>query len=224
MALILLDLETAPLENAAEFVDLHDLKAPSNYKDQAKIDAYLEDARAKALDTCALDPDLCRIVVVGTWRVDEAEARVDLATDGEMEAGLLREFWPQVGPRDVLVTFNGVEFDLRVLLRRSLYLGVHTPNIEVTKYRHRQVADVYAELTHDGDLARRFNGHRHTQDWYAKRFGYVEPDGPDISGADVPQAIGAGQWEAVREHCRRDLLRLRFLADRIGLFSADEVF
>jgi hypothetical protein len=219
MARTLLDIETAPLENAADFIDFSDIKAPANYKDPAKIEAYIEEAKARALDNCSLDPDLCRVVVLGCWRDDWAEPVVDMATDDEAECAMLSRFWHWVNGSDLLITYNGVAFDVPVLMRRSLYLGVSAPALDVGKYRHGRIEDLMLRLSFDGALKYR------SQDWYLRRFGYVEPDPtPDISGAEVAQHVAAGDLEPVREHCRRDMYRLRFLAERLGVLAVEEVF
>ena len=58
---IIIDLETAALDDAASYLDLAEIKAPANYKDEAKIAAYVEAAKAEALNKAALDFDLARI-------------------------------------------------------------------------------------------------------------------------------------------------------------------
>ena len=44
---IILDIATSSLPNAAEFIDVDSIQAPSNWKDPAKIDAYKAEAKAK---------------------------------------------------------------------------------------------------------------------------------------------------------------------------------
>ena len=60
---VVLDLETVAVSEAAEYLDT--IEAPSNYKDPAKIDAYLDAKRKDLLAKAALDIDLARIVAIG---------------------------------------------------------------------------------------------------------------------------------------------------------------
>ena len=60
MGPLILDCECVGIETASDF--LEPIEAPSNYKDPAKIESYIAEATAKAVERCGLDPDLCRIV------------------------------------------------------------------------------------------------------------------------------------------------------------------
>lgn len=82
---LVFDLETVAREDAADF--LEPPCAPANYKDPDKIAAFIADATAKRLDKCALDPDLNRIVAIGT-----PEGVVLAKTELE-EIDALRYFW-----------------------------------------------------------------------------------------------------------------------------------
>ena len=71
---IIIDIETAALDDAASYLDLAEIKAPANYKDEAKIAAYVEAAKAEALNKAALDFDLARITAIGI-KVDDGPHR-----------------------------------------------------------------------------------------------------------------------------------------------------
>ena len=124
------DIESAALAEAADYIVPP--KPRANLKDPAKITADLADKTAALLERAALDPDLCRIVAVG-WECDGwTESAV--CEDAAQERELLERFWTQ--SRGVtLVGFNCLGFDLPVLLRRSLYLGVRAPMFSLNKYR-----------------------------------------------------------------------------------------
>ncbi len=131
------DIETAPLADAEAYLPTPTPRA--NLRDPAKIEADLADKAAAALDKAALDPDLCRIVAAG-WECDGMVESAVCREPGE-ERRLLERFW-RVSRGMTLVGFNCLSFDLPVLLRRSLYLGVHAPHVPLNKYRPGRVVDL----------------------------------------------------------------------------------
>lgn len=207
---LVFDIETAPIPNAAEYVE--EPSAPANYKDPEKIAAYIADAKANAIGKCALDPDLARIVAIG-WRLEfEGDVRVALCQTIGQEYDALQRFWNDVREYVGLVGFHCLSFDLPVLLRRSLYLNVAAPDIALDKYRHPRVTDLQQVLS--------FNGtHKyHSLAFYAKRFGF-DTDVPDaIDGASIPALVEAGDWDAVKAHVTADVTRTAMLAARLGYF------
>lgn len=209
-ARMIFDIETAPLLDAGDYLEKPD--APANYKDPAKIDAYIAEKHAENLERCGLDVDLCRIVAVGVMAEGDAP-EVEFAADEPDERVLLREFWRRVGQRH-LVGFNCLAFDLPVLLRRSLYLGVLAPTIVIDKYRHPNVTDLMRVLDFNGAIKAR------SLSFYCKRLGIVGQD--EMTGADVAQAVAEGRWAAVAAHCRADVEKTAMLASRLGVFRPVE--
>ena len=144
------DIETAPLADAAVY--LPPPKPRANLKDPAKIEADLAEKTAALLEKAALDPDLCRIVAAG-WDCD-GQAESAVCEDAAHERDLLDRFWKQsVGA--TLVGFNCLSFDLPVLLRRSLYLGVRAPLFSLNKYRPGSIVDLMQRLAYQGTLTYR---------------------------------------------------------------------
>lgn len=204
---LVFDIETAPLDEAAAFVE--PATAPATYKDPASIAAYVAAAEAKAISKCALDPDLCRIVAIGWWAETEPEPVV-LTADTDAEADMLDRFWQAAHGRQ-LVGFNCLGFDLPVLSRRSLYLGVEQPALQIDRYRHPQVDDLQLVLSFNGTFK------LHGLSFYAARFGLEVPDA--LTGADIGQAVAEGRWDDIRQHCRADVQKTALVAARCGYFS-----
>jgi hypothetical protein len=205
---VVFDIETAPIDDAVDY--LEPASAPANYKDPEKIAAYVAEAQQKALDKAALDLDLCRIVAIGFHLgFTDAEPAVFLGQDEAEERRSLELFWQTVGDRPLL-GFNCLSFDIPVLLRRSLYLGVQARPFLLGKYKHPGIVDVMQHLSFDGLLPSR------SLRFYVKRFGLDVP-ADDTSGADIGRIVAAGDWAAVAHHCRVDVFQTRALAKRIGL-------
>ena len=115
-----------------------------------------------------------------------------------------------------LVGFNCLSFDLPVLLRRSLYLGVHAPHVPLNKYRPGRVVDLMQLLAYQGTVTYRSLG------FYCRRFGISVPD--EVTGADVAALVAAGEWRQVRDHVRADVAKTAQLAGRIGVISRVDAF
>lgn len=203
---IILDVEAVAIDGAGAY--LEPVEAPANYKDPAKIEQFKAEKQLELLNRCALDPDLARIVVLGTSQAGQDEAQV-LLTDAE-EAAALDAFWDRLRPYPYprIVGYNILGYDLLLMMRRSLYLGVKVPPLSVGKYRHPDIDDLMLMLSFDGAL--KFRGLA----FYAKRFGLELPEG---SGKDVAGLMADGNTDAIVAHCLSDLRVTRQLAERLGV-------
>ena len=208
---LVLDIATAPLEDAGDYLT-DPIEAPANYKDEAKIAAYIANARQAKLDKAALDPDLCRISGVAWAWVPEVPAgdpvvQVRLAQHLS-ESEILRELREIMGVSTVLVGFNSRAFDWRVLMRRALYLSVKFPRINVDRYRSTHV-DLFDVLSDKG------TGTAHSLQFYVKRFGWTDLTKP-LEGAAEAQVYQSGDWDNLALSLRHDVLAAYRLFEKIG--------
>jgi hypothetical protein len=212
MSALIVDIECCGIDTASDY--LEPVEAPSNYKDTAKIEAYIKEAMAKAIDRCALDPDLCRIVALGAGEV-EGHDTVLICRDEETEAAALEALGKRItnaaGVARTIVSFNGFGYDLPVLMRRAQYLGVNFPVLNIDKYRSPHI-DLMQRLSFNGAIK------PHGLRFYASRFGMVVND--PSTGADIAALVKAGDWKAVEEHCLADLAQTRFLAQKLRLIPS----
>ena len=200
------DIETVPLADAETYVEPP--KPRANLKDPVKIAADVAEKTTALLDRAALDPDLCQVVAVG-WECDGV-AESAVAEDAAQERGLLERFW-RVSRGATLVGFNCLGFDLPVLLRRSLYLGVPAPWFVLNKYRPSAIVDLMQRLAYQGTLTYRSLG------FYCRRFGIAVPD--PVTGGDVGRLVAAGEWRQVHDHVRADVAKTLALARRVGVID-----
>jgi predicted PolB exonuclease-like 3'-5' exonuclease len=216
MRYIILDLESHAIPDAATYLT-EPVEAPSNYTKPEAIAAYVAKAKQAQLDKAALDIDLARIVCLGVNHVTDTMVDTNIMKDETQERTMLGAFfgaffssnntadWP------VLVTFNGLGFDLPLLLRRALYLGVKAPNIQIDKFKHPHVIDLMALLNY-GDKNR-----SHSLSFYCQRFGIQVDD--ENSGKDIAALIAADNWHAVECHCASDVQATYALAKRLGVIG-----
>lgn len=210
---VIFDVECGPILGARDYIEAP--AAPGNYKDVDKIAAYIEEKHRELVDRAALDPDLTRIVCIA-WMIDSDRAPTSIiAKDEDEERALLKAFWDVVGngpDMATLVGFGILTYDMRVLMRRSLYLNVKPANVLIERYKHPGVIDLMDELSFHG--AERF----HSLRFYCQRFG-LGPFDDDITGAGVGTCIAVGDWDSVERHCRIDVLKELALAKRIGVLQ-----
>jgi predicted PolB exonuclease-like 3'-5' exonuclease len=203
------DCETAPMPGCADYLT-DPIEAPANYKDPLKIAAYIEEKRQKQIADAGLDLDLCEVVALAIQFPDECYCQTrESWTEGDILDGFWRFVRTIQREGGNLVGFNCLAFDLPVLLRRSLYLGVPVPNLQIDRYRHDGIVDVAHELTFGGRMTWR------SLAFYAKRFGIPHDD--SVKGEDIQGLVQAKDWAKVEAHCRSDVASTAALAARIGL-------
>lgn len=209
-----LDVETCPMPDCAQYLT-DPIDAPSNYKDPAKIAAYIEEKRAKQIAEAGLDLDLCEVVAIGMAFPDATYAQTRATTS---EEDMLRGLWRFVRHTQeqggTLVGFNCLAFDWPVLLRRSLYLGIPAPHLQIDKYRHDGIVDIAHELTFGGRMTWR------SLAFYCKRFGIPFDD--SVDGSQIAQLVADGRWDLIEAHVRADVTGTVALAQRIGLVCVPE--
>jgi len=211
---LIVDVETVAIKDVETY--LEPVSAPSNYKDAEKIKAYILEETQRQAAKAALDIDLARIVCLG-WQLGE-ESGHWIIKDEIAEQTILAEFWRQFWPvyvpgHTIAVTFNGLNYDLPLLLRRSLYLGVPAPKLQLERFKHADAIDLMQILSMDGRL--RLHGLR----FYCQRFGIPVDD--ESVGADIAGLVAAGDWAAVEKHCTADVAATHALAVRMGVLKGE---
>src|SRR5688572_18560254 len=124
------------------------VKPAANLKDPVKIAESIAERQAKQADEFGLDPDCNCVVAIGWHVVGHAEPQCEVMSNELEEREHLKAFWNvyrQYG--DVrLVTFNGFKFDLPVIMRRSMYLDVPYPILNLDRYRSEHI-DLWQRLS-----------------------------------------------------------------------------
>lgn len=202
---LVLDIETRTSvgDEMREYLEVK-ISAPSNYRDEAKIRAYIDEKRAAIYERAALSPLTAEVAVVGlAWRAQGATAwgcEVLDARDGETALLIqLDERMTRLDPRRI-ITYNGQRFDLAFLAARYAIrdLACH-PWPSGRDFRH---VDLFRVLGEQGSL-----------DQWAIAIGMPTKK---IPSAEMPALIAAGDWDAVREHCLADVRVTAALYERVA--------
>lgn len=140
---------------------------------------------------------------------DEAEERVGLASFASLVHH--QRTANMVVADTKLVTFNGIGFDVPVLLTRCRLLGVNPPAFDLRKYGSRDIVDVYADLSFNGEGGQAVMSR--SQRALLARFGI--PTADTTSGSDVAEMAARGDYEAIAAHCQADIDGLKALYQRV---------
>lgn len=215
MTFTVIDIETAPQTVALRAPYPHDERpCPSNYKDPEKIAAwYIRDEaewRANRAKECALSPRLGRVVAVGVYH---GTGSVQVELTEENECVLIERALTEIGTAlqgNMLVTFNGLTFDLPFLHVRAAINGqriAYDPGRVLRRYAQFPHADIRAILT---NWDQRTTGTLH--EWCAA---FSIPVHDETTGADIGAMVDAGDVEGIRAHCASDLGLTHQLAHKL---------
>jgi uncharacterized protein YprB with RNaseH-like and TPR domain len=205
-----LDIETIAHPDAGQW--LEPVEPDARLKDPVKREESIREKTAARDEKLALDPDCCRIVALGYVDVGSNDPTVYVMKDEAEERAQLTAFWASYRQHETkLVTFYGHSFDVPVMMRRSLYLGVKYPPINLDRFRTPHL-DVHHILTERGALKS-----AHSLKFYQKRLGLPTLD--KVDGADIAKLVAAGDWQAVHDHCLSDVGLTHALANKLGLIE-----
>ena len=207
---IILDLETAGLPNAADF--LEPVTPDGRLTDPKKIEWDIKAKEQARLEKLGLDWNVGRIVALGYW-TEETGIKTFTCENESEEESVIRTFWLECKYRTI-VGFCLKQFDLRFLVQRSRYLGIAHPILDFSKYSRKGIDDLYLDLTF-GDGTYDQGAMRRTLKAFCKRFGIPCTDA--VEGKDVPALVEKGDWEAVAAHCRADVEMTLALAVKLGV-------
>jgi len=228
LSFIVIDVETVYTEahkTAVLAEPCPEFKAPSNYKDEAKIAESIakqkgewEAGREQRIAQGALDPRTGRILCFGAQSIGPLGTHgvTNPAKDEAREVELLREFWQLIAENTgTVVTFNGT-FDLRFLLLRSIIQNVKpslAPHAIASWFRR------YSTLSHFDCRAVLNNWDSREAgtlgDW-CKAFGIKHDD--SVKGSDIYALYVKGDFNAITTHCRSDVGATVQLYSRIAPF------
>lgn len=168
--MLVLDIETYKDLSDVNYTNwkLSNISAPSNYKDPSVIERYVTEQKSKESDKFALSPLTGKIILIGLltdkvpplnendfskYLIDNKEVYY-IGITGE-ERHILTTFWKLFawfGINDsILVTYNGKEFDLPFIIKRTLIVNAEIDstmkridmNNYLMKYKNTPHLDLY---------------------------------------------------------------------------------
>jgi hypothetical protein len=159
----------------------------------------------------ATNPAMCRIVsIAAAIGQGDIVCHVVGEWSDRNEVDLLEWFWELANACAPFVTWNGNNFDLRVILFRSILLGVNpTRTIDLSRYRQDSLD--LQEVFYRGQVPPKGRG----QKWVAKVLGIPIPaDGVD--GSQVEAMWREGRHAELAEYNKSDVWCLRELHGKLS--------
>jgi hypothetical protein len=236
---IYIDIETIPGQSQAVLEAIREdaaiekaaIRAPSNYKDQAKIDEYIASKRAE-IDASsderwrktALDGAYGQIVVAAI-AIDDATP-VAFYRDNYVfaEREILRDLFAALDgannlTRPTFIGHNLVGFDLRFIFQRAVINNVIPPAMIPFNARP------WDETVFDTMTAWAGVGNRVSLDKLCGAFGLPKKGseiGEEIDGSKVWDYVRSGRIADVAEYCKADVERTRALHRRMTFADISE--
>ena len=174
------------------------IEPDSRLKDPKKIEENVKKKEIDRNSKLGLDPATARICCFG-WHVDGKTDSIMLQEEsGDAEKMLLNGAWKVLVEGDHFVTFNGNNFDIPVLLMRSLVNRVKPAiNISTKKYTIINHTDVRAVLSRWDNYA------KGTLDFYSRLLLGETPKG-DFDGSQVQDMWDMQLFDDIAEYCQKD--------------------
>jgi DNA polymerase elongation subunit (family B) len=169
----------------------------------------------QAIRYTSLYPLTAKCIAIGIYVIDKGKSFVYYESEnteewssedklvkykGVSEEEMLKSFWKIIDLTDLVVTFNGRNFDIPFLMIRSAMLKIKpTKNLIGNRYDRASHIDLLEQFTFYG-LTRKFN-----LDFYCNAFGIESPKTKEISGMEVKNLYEAGRLKDIAIYCSRDI-------------------
>lgn len=199
---VVFDLETIADRSMLEL--LPPVEADNRLKDPVKIEANIKEKEQKRLGELSVDP-LTNMVCCFAY-FDIQEARYDSIMleeeSGEAEKELLAKAWSVLSRYNRYVTFNGNNFDVRVLNLHSLKQRIRpSVKIDIRKYQIGNHVDLRAVLTNWETYA------KGTLDFFMKMFfGDGEGKAENMDGSWVQHYWDVGMRDDIKAYGEKDVI------------------
>jgi predicted PolB exonuclease-like 3'-5' exonuclease len=232
---IYFDIETIPAQKESDIAYLREesdreiaaIKAPSNYKDEAKIAEYIAAKRVEVEASfddryrkTSFDGAMGQVVCI-SYAIDDGEPVNLYSSNWEKgEPEVIKSFYdcvkmsynPSSQQRPVFIGHNIINFDLRFLFQRSVMLGIKPPLIVPFK------AKPWDENVFDTMTAWAGVGNRVSLAKLCSVFGLDAKGteiGDEIDGSKVWDFVKSGRIEDVAKYCGGDVARTRAIHKRL---------
>jgi 3'-5' exonuclease len=222
---LVIDIETIPCQNLPEecipqfdesLVSLGNLKDPFKIRD--KIEAARTAFSENVNKEMSVSPDLSQVCCLG-YGYDHFTNVFD-AQDEPDDYKIIVQAWSLISDayreHIPIVTFNGLSFDIPVLLRRSMVLDISVAPGMVADLLARYDNHHHYDLMHMLAFRNPFSGriYAHNLNYYLARFD-IGGKTPGMDGGMVYPAWKSGRHDEIAEYCKNDVYMTAALFKRV---------
>ena len=147
--IIALDIETIANPQAVALMPEPEVKT-GNLKDPAKIAEKIAEAKRDQVEKAALDPLTARVACCAVVTEKNEHVEIIYKPDDEHEKELIQKVMQILSADELrIVTFNGIGFDLPMIYKRAMILGVDPGNFgapALTVWTKRYSTDRHFDL------------------------------------------------------------------------------
>lgn len=217
MIVAAIDIETIPSTEGIDRLlsrERGEIKAPANYKSPEKISEYIAEKQAGLEAQCTKEASLNwifgQVASVALWNGTDGGALTLRDFDGS-ESGLLHAVAAEISGIDLIVSWNGHDFDAHWLTQRMLVHGITPPAVlQSRRYSLHPHCDL-RQFVHGwqdnrkGTLAEVCAAHG------------VSCPGKDLGivGSDVARLAREGQWDLIADYNMGDALATWGLLEKL---------
>lgn len=199
------DIETIARPVSDEIINK--LCKTGNLKDSAKIAAKQAEFRSKL----GADPLTAMPCIGGWYASDDDCGYIEMGIESDSaERMFLRDYWAKLAEYDILVGFNSISFDSRILLLRSAVHGIEIP-FQIDRKRYSTAGnhiDLRSILTDWNTFE------AGTLDFFLDMFG-LGGKSEGIDGSMVQSMWNSGKHDEIGKYCVQDCERTFQLFQKI---------
>jgi len=193
---------------------------------QEKYEKSKESAWNDFVDKAALNAHTAEVLAIGFMDCDTLKHGILKQSDKLNEAGLLVKFWTKysecVKENRRMIGLNIFGFDLPMLVRRSMILGVEFPSS--IRQQRRYWNSIFVDLRDDWILGQQFGQVKWSADFLARTLGVgaktkAEIDGIEICGKNFGKLFRGSEdhRQAALDYLANDLKIECLIAKRLGV-------
>lgn len=194
---LIIDIETVPADNHEQFYKQKKYHAPSNYKDQAKIESYINEARLSDMEKAGLHWWTGKIICISAYDIVNDKMHTFY---GENEKDVLCKFFDLLNAERVntLIGKNNSTFDIPFVIGRALHHDTGIP----TCLQIKSIRDIDHVFSFSSQCDQRTSLAN-----YAWGLGI---DGKSGHGSEVysmylATKLNDGEWDTISKYCQQDV-------------------
>lgn len=206
--LMAFDIETVKNSKADEYYKQKKYYAPSNYKDEKKKEAYIDQEMHKDKSKAALTWWTGKVICICSWNQKDGKK----GWHGDDEQKLLEDFFSylNLNPHLTLVGKSSKDFDIPFLVGRALALNIPTPT-QLRTNMWKDLVDVDEMFSFSRQC-----GQVSSLNNYAWGLG-IDPktgSGRDVADMYTSTLIEPEEWNKIEDYCHNDVRIVQEMLNR----------